>query len=589
MSLEQNLSASERQRLAELEAFRLSRLGANHLLDKLTNVIAQLLHTPTSLVTLVGSDRQWLKAKCNFGPDETARDVSFCQRTIERNDLVVVEDATLDSEFRNNPLVTSDPHIRFYAGAPLTTADGHLVGGVCIIDYQPRQLSDKEGDLLKSFADIASGILETSNNVGFIDPVTLLPNRQRLMKDLTDLNTRSDKPHTLILLETARQGYYYDLARGFGIDAVEHISYKVANLLRISLPPGLKLYSVMLSRMAILVPQSEKQQVFDALQDFNKRIKKAFRTRLPVRLEVRVGYHDFDPATTRAKTAFRRSFCALYDALTHNEPVMPYRTDFDKAQRRQLELANGLGDALKSDHQLYLVYQPRVCLKARQIVGFEALLRWHHPRLGEVPPSDFIPLISQTTLINPLTLWVIREVAKAIKRFETLNIHLPVSINVTTTNLIDDQFAGRVSKILTEREISPALIEIECLETEELLNNPLAVNTLDTLRSHGIRIALDDFGSGYSNLKYLRRIPAQVIKLDKSLITNIHKDPDGLKIAAHLIQMLQGLGFEVVAEGIEDAVVADHLEALNCNVGQGYFFYRPMPLEETLSILCSQR
>lgn len=585
MSLEQNLSKNERQKLAELEAFRLSRLGANHLLDKLTSLMAQLLDVPTSLVTLVGPDRQWLKSKCNFGPDETSRDVSFCQRTMDRNDLVIVEDATLDSELKNNPLVTSDPHIRFYAGVPLITADGHLVGGVCIIDYRPRKIGDKEGDLLKSFAEIASGILETSNNVGFVDPVTLLPNRQRLMRDLEELNTRSDEPHTLIFLETTRQGYYYELARGFGIDAVEHISYKVANLLRISLPPGLRLYSVMLSRMAILVPQTDKQQAFDALKDFDKRIQKAFRTRLPVRLEVRAGYHDFDPATTRAKTAFRRSFCALYDALTHNEAVMSYRTDFDKAQRRQLELANGIGNALKSDNQLYLVYQPKVCLKTRQIVGFEALLRWNHPRLGEIPPLDFIPLISQTTLINPLTLWIVRKVAKTLKRFEALDVRLPISINATTTNLIDDQFAKHVSEILAELEVSTSLIEIECLETEELLNNPQAVSTLDSLRSDGIRIALDDFGSGYSNLKYLRRIPAQVIKLDKSLTTNINTNPDGILIATHLIQMLQSLGFEIVAEGIEDASVADRLEALNCNVGQGYFFYRPMPLEEALHLL----
>ncbi|MFC0338235.1 EAL domain, c-di-GMP-specific phosphodiesterase class I (or its enzymatically inactive variant) [Kushneria avicenniae] len=588
MSPEQNLSTSEKQKLAELEAFRLARLGTNQLLDKLTSLMAQLLHVPTSLVTLLGSDRQWLKSKCNFGPDETSRDASFCRRTVERNDLVIVEDATLDSEFKDNPLVTAEPHIRFYAGVPLTTPDGHLVGGVCIIDYRPRRLDEKEGNLLRSFADIASGILETSNNVGFIDPVTLLPNRLRLMRDLEDLTTQSDKPHTLIFLETTRQGYYFELARGFGIDAVEHISYKIANLLRISLPPGLQLYSVMLSRMAILVPQADRQQAFDVLKDFDKRMEKAFRTRLPVRLDLKAGYHDFDPATTRARTAFRRSFCALYDALTNSETVMPYRADFDKAQRRKLELANGISAALKSDNQLYLVYQPKVCLETRQIVGFEALLRWHHPKLGTIPPLDFIPLVSQTTLINPLTLWVVREVAKTLKRFEALNVHLPVSINATTTNLVDDQFADHVSTILFELDVNAELIEIECLETEELLNNPQAVSTLDALKHQGIRIALDDFGSGYSNLKYLQRIPAQVIKLDKCLITNIDKDPDGLLIATHLIQMLQSLGFEVVAEGVEDATTAAQLEKLHCNIGQGYFFYHPMPLEEVLHVLNRQ-
>ncbi|WP_110603233.1 sensor domain-containing phosphodiesterase [Salinicola lusitanus] len=587
MGVDRNLTRSERQKLAMLEAQRLAQLGPDRSLDNITRLVTQLLGVPTSLVTLIGEERQWIKAKHNFPVSETPANLAICQRTIERNALTVIEDTTLDEEYRNNPLVFAEPRIRFYAGAPVFSSEGQAIGCVCAIDYQPRSLSEHERGILVTLAELAKSIFETSNTVGFIDSVTMLPNRQKLIRDLKTLNDRAPEqaalPATLIFVETTRPGYYNELIHGFGIDAVESQSRDVANLLRISLPSNQILYAVTLSRFAILVTQADRRVAFTALEALAVRLSDGeYETNLPTRLNLCTGYYDFEPRVTRPVDAFGRALSALHEALSKRKPVMPYCMAFDQAQRRQLELTTGLLEALQASDQLHLVYQPRVSLLSGEVVGVEALLRWNHPRYGNVPPLDFIPLISQTTLITPLTQWVVCEAIYAIKRFELEGVPMVVSVNVTTTNLLEESFALDILDMLDEQGVSPEYLEVECLEMEELLQDPRAVETIQVFRDAGVRVALDDFGSGYSNLNYLRRIPADVIKLDKSLVSDVASNADSRAIVFRLIQMLQHFGFEIVAEGIEDQATADRLRDFRCDAGQGYFFHRPLSLEAAL-------
>ncbi|WP_251976701.1 bifunctional diguanylate cyclase/phosphodiesterase [Salinicola avicenniae] len=587
MGVDRNLNNSERHKLAMLKAQRLAQLGPDRSLDQITKLVTQLLGVPTSLVTLLGTERQWIKAKYNFLLSETPADLAICQRTVERNELTVIEDTVLDHEYRDSPLVLAEPHIRFYAGAPLVTSEGHPIGCVCAIDYQPRKLTDRERETLLSLAELARDILETSNNVGFIDVVTMLPNRQKLLRDLETLHERPPEqqalPSTLMFVETTKPGYYYELVRAFGIDAVESQSQDIANLLRISLPPSHILYAVTLSRFAILLRQDDKADTFEVLESLGARVSgREFRTRLPIRLNLKAGYYDFEPALTKPVDAFRRAFSALHEALNNASTTTPYSESFDEVQRRQLDLTNGMASALDASDQLYLLYQPKVSLLSGEVVGIEALLRWRHPQYGEVPPMDFIPLISQTTLINPLTRWIICEAAQAIKRFEREGLSMVVSVNVTNTNLVEDEFAADVLSILAEYGAAPGYLEIECLEMEELLQDIRAVEALQTLKAAGVRVALDDFGSGYSNLNYLRRIPADVVKLDRSLISDIARDAGSRAIVFRLIQMLQHFGFEIVAEGIEDQETVDCLTKFRCDTGQGYYFDRPLTLEDVL-------
>lgn len=589
MSIDQNLSETEQQRLEALGAERLMQLGPNQSLDSLTKLLSRLVGVPTSLVTLLGPERQWIKASHNFILTETPADTAICRRTLERNELTVIEDTALDDEYRDSPLVVAAPHIRFYAGAPLKTPEGKAFGCMCVIGYKPRQLNDVEREILQSVAEIAGTVLEASNNVGFVDSATMLPNRQRLLRDIEVLqaraSARSSKPYTLIFLETTKPGYYLELVRGFGVDEVERQALSIANLLRISLPIANALYAVTLSRFAILVPKEDKVATFAIFEKLSDRFTSHnFETTLPVPLSLKLGYYDFDPFEVPAADAFRRSFSALHESLSTHVSPMPYSPEFDQQQRRQLTLSNGLSAALESSDQLHLLYQPKIDLHSRKMVGVEALMRWKHPDYGEVPPMDFIPLISQTTLINPLTCWVAREAAIAIKQFEAAGISTVVSVNVTTTNLVDEAFYDNLLEIMQTQQIDASSLEVECLEMEELLKDPRALNTLTRLRALGVRVALDDFGSGYSNLNYLRRIPADVIKLDRGLISDIAADAGSRAIVFRLIQMLNHFGYEIVAEGVEDQASVDLLRRYNCHIGQGYFFHRPMKLADAIEV-----
>ncbi|WP_189446288.1 hypothetical protein, partial [Salinicola rhizosphaerae] len=249
----------------------------------------------------------------------------------------------------------------------MKTPEGRAFGCMCVIGYEPRQLNDVEREILQSVAEIAGSALEASNNVGFVDSATMLPNRQRLMRDIEALqaraSARSSKPYTLIFLETTKPGYYYELVRGFGIDAVERQSLSIANLLRISLPVAHGLYAVTLSRFAILLPAEDKEPTFMLIERLNDRFAShGFETMLPIPLNLKAGYYDFDPFEVRAADAFRRSFSALHESLSVRVSPMPYSPTFDQDQRRQLALTHGLSAALESDDQLYLLYQPKIDL-----------------------------------------------------------------------------------------------------------------------------------------------------------------------------------------------------------------------------------
>ncbi|WP_187290068.1 sensor domain-containing diguanylate cyclase [Chromohalobacter israelensis] len=585
MSSKGIFTSEEKEKLKGMYESRLSRLGPSHALDCLTQLASSVIGVPTSLVTLLGPDVQWIKSRYNFGLDVTPLESSFCRRTVQRKDLTIIEDALDDDEFKCNDLVNSAPYVRFYAGAPLFDSEGAAIGGVCVIDYEPRKLSDKEAEMLRAFSVIASNLLESSNNVGFVDSVTFLPNQQRLMRDLDALHARQDEDHvlpkTVIVLEVVSTSGYHELAKSYGVEAVEEVSKNIADLLRVCLSERHLLYAVSLSRFSVLVPQSERGAVIDIVAALNFRIGAGGNTALPVNLQVCAGYYDFDPLAIAPRDTFRRALSALYEALAYREPVMAYQVNFDNAQQRKVKLINSLPEALE-DRQLYLMVQPKINMRSGEVVGLEALLRWRHPEFGELSPMEFVPLVAQTYMVNDLTHWVVREALGIISRFHEKGCYLTISVNVTTTNLFDDSFFNCVESMLGEFGVDPKYLEIECLETEELLEDYRIASVLQALRDIGVRIALDDFGSGYSNLNYLRRIPVDVVKIDRSIIKDMEVDAGSRAIVFRLVQILKHFDYGIVAEGIENQATADQLLQFGCVVGQGYYFYRPMIWEKAL-------
>lgn len=263
-------------------------------------------------------------------------------------------------------------------------------------------------------------------------------------------------------------------------------------------------------------------------------------------------------------------------------------TDLRTTKQFEYEILSDFNQALYSG-DMYLVYQPKVDLKTRKPSGLEALLRWEHPTKKMIPPDQFIPAVEKTAMIHEMTQvvfeWALIYQTKLMKS----NIHLPLSINISTKNLYDVDFYNKMVKIFSKFNIQPSMIEFEITETVLMDNPELSKYILDRLSNFGFRIAIDDFGKGYSSLAYLAQFPINTIKIDRFFSRQILINPTTQAIVKATIDLAKQLGYEVLIEGIEDVETADLLEKLGCHSAQGYYFMRPRREDDILDYLVKNK
>ena len=245
-------------------------------------------------------------------------------------------------------------------------------------------------------------------------------------------------------------------------------------------------------------------------------------------------------------------------------------------ERRLLESA--MRNAIK-ENQFYLEYQPKVNLQTNQIIGMEALVRWHHPDLGTISPGKFIPLAEQTGLIVPLGEWILKESCRQTKKWHDMGYkNITVSVNVSVRQLEDPLFIDKVKSILMETKLNPEWLEVEVTESI-LADVENVVKILHEIRQLGIQISLDDFGTGYSSLSYIKNLPIDILKIDQSFVKDIHQNEESSAIVQAILKIADSIGIQVIAEGIE---LQEHVLKLvenGCRIGQGYFFSRPLKVD----------
>jgi EAL domain-containing protein (putative c-di-GMP-specific phosphodiesterase class I) len=241
-------------------------------------------------------------------------------------------------------------------------------------------------------------------------------------------------------------------------------------------------------------------------------------------------------------------------------------------------LLRGLRPALAAPDQLSLVYQPRVDMQSGRCHSAEALLRWQHPTLGNVPPAEFIPLVEQTGMIRFVTDWVMEHALAEWSAQPEPERPRSVSINISPLNLGEENFAGRLGASLDRHGLEPGRVELEFTETAVLRDTGPVTRTVHELAGLGVGIAIDDFGTGYSNLFYLRETPATTVKIDQSFIRPLCDSRRDQIIVQSMIRMAHDLGYRVVAEGIENREVYDMLAAWGCDEGQGFHISHPVPI-----------
>jgi EAL domain-containing protein (putative c-di-GMP-specific phosphodiesterase class I) len=236
------------------------------------------------------------------------------------------------------------------------------------------------------------------------------------------------------------------------------------------------------------------------------------------------------------------------------------------------------------------MYQPKVSLKTGKIVGAEALIRWQHPENGMIAPNVFIPTAEDTGLIKVIGQWVLSEACRQNKAWQAMGLRpIPVAINVSAVELRHSGFLNEVSKVLLQSGLNPQYLELEVTETVAIHGDSEGIRDLISLKDMGVRLSIDDFGTGFSSLSYLKRLPIDTIKIDKSFIRDIKTDANDAAIITAIIKMSHSLNFKVIAEGVETAEQLAYLKQYECDEIQGFYFSQPLTAEDFSALLQSER
>jgi EAL domain-containing protein (putative c-di-GMP-specific phosphodiesterase class I) len=268
----------------------------------------------------------------------------------------------------------------------------------------------------------------------------------------------------------------------------------------------------------------------------------------------------------------------MYDAKATRSGQSLFRPEHEQSRRARLESVQRLRHAV--DHELVLHYQPQVSLRTGAVVGVEALVRWQHPQDGLLGPAGFLPQVESAGLMNRLTATVLRRAVEQAALWRARGRPVRMAVNLSVTNLLDVELPAQVAELLRRHGLPGDALELELTEELFLADPERARSAIDRLLGVGVRLLVDDYGTGYSSLGYLRDLSElSGLKLDRSFVTSLDADPRSRHIVESTVALAHSLGLVVVAEGVETTVVRDLLADLGCELAQGYLFSRPVPAE----------
>lgn len=271
-------------------------------------------------------------------------------------------------------------------------------------------------------------------------------------------------------------------------------------------------------------------------------------------------------------------------ARSRFSPIMAFSKSHDDPSEVRRLLITQLERAIDYG-ELSLFYQPKIDLQSRRCTSFEALIRWKHPEKGLVPPDQFIPQVEKTRLITPLTRWVIRTACQQLQSWLPLQKDLSIAVNLSTRNLLDQNLPGFIQQQLDEFGLAPEHLHLEITESSMMADPERALKTLHALHDLGTPLVIDDYGTGHSSLAYLRSLPVQTLKVDRTFICEVQHHSHDRIIVESIITLAHNLNLSVVAEGVEDDESLNYLADIGCDAVQGYVISRPLPAEEAANFL----
>jgi diguanylate cyclase (GGDEF)-like protein len=475
---------------------------------------------------------------------------------------------------------------------PLRIGDT-IVGSVTLVAADANAFDDSECRLLAELAgDIGYGIAHlrarsrqleaerTIERMAFQDPLTGLPNRAAMRDRIAQAVALARERQRALAILSVHVGHFDEISDTLGHAAGDRLMAEVALRVAAVARSGQDaLARIGEDELVVLLRDADAAHASDVARrvvDALYRPVELAGMQVDARGAVGIALHpdhgdDADELMRRAKVA-------MYRAGTHGHFAL-YSGLHDDERRHRLALIDDLRRAIDAG-ELLLYCQPKVDMRPRRFCGAEALMRWKHQRRGMISPAIFVELAESSGLITPLTQWVLEAAFDARRRWHEVEFDQPLAVNLSARDLHDPRLVDRVRGLMSARGIREGWMQFELTESVLMREPATVIDTLGRLRDLGIELMVDDYGTGYSSLRYLQQMPVSSIKIDQSFVRRIVDDPESAAIVRSTVELCHALHMRAIAEGVEEVAVWDALAAIGCDAVQGYYVGRPLPVGE---------
>ena len=440
-------------------------------------------------------------------------------------------------------------------------------------------------EVVGSWSDITAS-REQEDQLSFLthyDPLTQLPNRSLLRHHLQEILHQVESRDGELAVLSIDLDHFKKINETFSFELGDKILRMTAGRLRHMLRLEDVLARIGADEFILLLQGDNAEELAISV---GQRILQSLRT--PMQIDNQelvvtgsIGISLYTTESDNPENLLKNAEIARYAAKRQGRNQLQlFSTQLSVDVRENLVMENALRNAVERQ-ELVLHYQPQISLNSGALMGVEALVRWQRPDVGLVPPGHFIPLAEEVGLINDIGLWVLEEACRQAVAWDQQGIHVPrVAVNLAVQQIEGGDLPHLVADILERTGLAAGRLELEVTEST-IMNEPeLAAMALSEFRSMGIRLAIDDFGTGYSSLAYLKRLPLNILKIDRSFVMDIGTHNDDDIISRAVINLSNSLGMETVAEGIENQQQLDFLRREGCEIGQGFLFSKPLPAQE---------